>query len=90
MPARTPIRNRLAKPLPDRWRTWLVGQGVPKRKYTAVCSATLDDGRAVETVVIEEGWVVATDLDALAEDEFEQRIDFDPEHIAAMSVVQIV
>ena len=44
MPARTPIRNRLAKPLPARWRQWLVGHGVPKRKYTAVCAATLDDG----------------------------------------------
>ena len=89
MPARTPIRNRLAKPLPARWRQWLVDHGVPKRKYTAVCAATLDDGRVVEEIVIEEGWVIAVGVDTLA-DSFEQRIDFDPEHVAALVVNQVV
>ena len=89
MPSRTPIRNRLAKPLPARWREWLVGQGVPKRKYTAVCRATLADGRVVEEVVIEEGWVIAVGVDVLA-DEFEQRIEFNPEQVVALDVGQIV
>ncbi len=89
MTARTPIRNRLARPLPGRWRSWLVQQGVPKRKYTAVCAATLADGRQIDPVVIEEGWIIATDLDVLA-DSFEQRIDFDPERIASLRLVQVV
>ena len=89
MPARTPIRNRLAKPLPARWRQWLVDHGVPKRKYTAVCVTTLADGTAVGEVVVEEGWVIAVGLDALA-DSFEQRIEFDPEQIVAMEVGTVV
>ena len=89
MPSRTPIRNRLAKPLPARWREWLVTRGVPKRKYTAVCRATLGDGTVFDEVVIEEGWVIAVGLGVLT-DSFEQRIAFDPEQVAAMSVGQIV
>lgn len=89
MSARTPIRNRLARPLPDRWRAWLVQQGAPKRKYTAICTATLADGREIDPVVIEEGWIIATDLDVLA-DRFEQRIDFDPERITGLHLVQVV
>jgi hypothetical protein len=89
MSARTPIRNRLARPLPRRWREWLVEQGVPKRKYTAVCSATLDDGRCMETIVIEEGWIIATSL-AVLEDRFEQRIDFDPECVESLQVLRVI
>lgn len=89
MAGRTPIRNRLAKPLPERWRNWLVEQGVPKRKYTAVCAATLLGGRRVEPVIIEEGWIIATDLAILA-DTFEQRIDIDPQQIEALQIRQVV
>ena len=89
MPGRTPIRNRLAKPLPGNWRAWLVQQGVPKRKYTAVCAATLSDGRRIDPLIIEEGWIIATDA-ALLADTFEQRIDFDPGRIEAMELRQIV
>ena len=89
MSSRTPIRNRLAKPLPERWRLWLVEQGVPKRKYTAVCAATLADGRLIETLVIEEGWIIATSLHVLT-DEFEQRVDFDPSAIASLRVGQVI
>lgn len=85
MPSRTPIRNRLGKPLPERWRAWLVAQGVPKRKYTAVCGATLADGREVGPLVIEEGWIIALDLDVLT-DSFEQRIGFDPELIVELQL----
>ena len=89
MPARTPIRNRLARPLPKHWRAWLLEQGVPKRKYTAVCAATLADGRHMDSIVIEEGWVIATDLAVLA-DTFEQRIGFDPERVIELRVLQVV
>ena len=89
MPARTPIRNRLARPLPETWRRWLVAQGVPKRKYTAVCAATLQDGRVAETIVIEEGWIIATDLEVLA-DRFEQRIALDPNAIESMHLLQVI
>ena len=89
-PSRTPPRNRLAKPLPDRWRAWLVAQGVPRRKYTAVVAATLLDGRVVEDVVIEEGWVIAVGTAALAADAFEQPIDFDPPAIASLRLAQVV
>jgi hypothetical protein len=89
MSGRTPIRNRLARPLPAPWRSWLVEQGVPKRKYTAVCAATLAGGRRVDPVIIEEGWIIATDLSVLA-DAFEQRIDFDPGEIASLEIRQVV
>jgi hypothetical protein len=88
-PSRTPRRNRLAKPLPERWRQWLVKQGVPRRKYTAVVRVMLAE-LLVENVVIEEGWIIATDLDRLAADRFEQVIDFDPERIESMELVQVV
>ena len=87
---RTPSRNRLAKPLPDRWREWLVDQGVPKRKYTAVLNAALADGSTVADVVVEEGWIVSVGTAALAADVFEQRIEFDPEAIVALEVLEVV
>ena len=89
MPPRTPPRNRLAKPLPEEWRQFLVASGVPKRKYTAVCRATLAGGRVIEDLVIEEGWIVATDRDGLA-GTFERRIDFDPRTITELEIVQVV
>ena len=88
--SRTPPRNRLAKPLPDRWRYWLVDEGVPKRKYTAVVTVALADGRRVDEVIIEEGWIVAIGLERLADDVFEQAIDFDPLFIEAVELVQAV
>ena len=87
--SRTPPRNRLAKPLPDRWRAWLVDQGVPRRKYTAVCDVTLTTGEALQQVIIEEGWIIAVGTDGLDE-QFEERIGFDPEAIEAMTLEMVV
>jgi len=89
MAHRSAIRNRLAKPLPDAWRRWLVERGVPKRKYTAVCRLTLVGGRVVEEAIIEEGWVIALDRGRLA-GVFEQRIDFDPRTIESIELLQVV
>ena len=89
MHSRTPPRNRLAKVLPEEWRKYLVSHGVPKRKYTAVCRATLAGGRVIEQLIIEEGWVVALDKSGLA-GQFEQRIDFDPRLITELQIVQVV
>jgi hypothetical protein len=89
MSTRTPPRNRLAKPLPDHWRRFLVDQGVPKRKYTAVCRCTLTDGRVIEDLIVEQGWIIALDRSNLG-GTFEQRIDFDPRGIEGLEVVQVV
>ena len=89
MHSRTPPRNRLAKVLPDEWRTLLVSKGVPKRKYTAVCRATLTGGRTIENLIVEEGWIIALDPSGLA-GTFEQRIDFDPRQIVELEVIQVV
>lgn len=88
MHSRTPPRNRLAKPLPEQWRRHLVDQGVPKRKYTAVLRAELSDGRIVDPLIVEEGWVIAMDRKHLA-GTFEQRIDFDPRTIVSVQIVQV-
>jgi hypothetical protein len=82
-------RNRLAKPLPEEWRKFLVAQGVPKRKYTAICRATLNTGRVIEEIIVEEGWIIALDRSHLA-GTFEQRIDFDPRMIGGLEVVQAI
>jgi len=89
MGSRSAPRNRLAKPLPEEWRRFLVGLGVPKRKYTAVCRAELAGGRVIEQLIIEEGWVIALDKSGLA-GTFEQRIDFDPREIFDLRIVQVV
>ncbi len=89
MHSRTPPRNRLAKVLPDQWRRFLVEHGAPKRKYTAVCRAILVDGRVIEQMIVEEGWIIALDRAGLA-GKFEQRIDFDPRTISEIQVVQVV
>ena len=89
MASRSTPRNRLAKPLPDEWRKFLVDRGVPKRKYTAVCRATLTSGRVIEQMIVEEGWIVALDKAGLA-GQFEQRIDFDPRTITELRIVQVV
>ncbi|HEY8668923.1 MAG TPA: hypothetical protein VIL86_19905 [Tepidisphaeraceae bacterium] len=89
MHSRTPARNRLAKVLPEEWRKHLVAHGAPKRKYTAVCRATLATGRVIENLIVEEGWIIALDRAGLA-GHFEQRIDFDPRHITELQVIQIV
>jgi hypothetical protein len=89
MSSRSQPRNRLAKPLPEAWRRLLVAQGVPKRKYTAICRATLSSGRVIEEMIVEEGWVIALDRSHLA-GTFEQRIDFDPRMIEALEVVQAI
>ena len=89
MHSKSPPRNRLAKVLPDEWRAFLLEHGVPKRKYTAVCRATLVGARIIEDLIIEQGWIVATDRAGLG-GIFEQRIDFDPRTIADLQVMQIV
>ncbi len=89
MHSRTPPRNRLAKVLPEEWRKFLVAQGAPKRKYTAICRATLAGGRVIEEMIVEEGWIIALGREGLA-GTFEQRIDFDPRLISEMELLQVI
>lgn len=89
MHSKHPPRNRLAKVLPDEWRKFLVASGAPKRKYTAVCQATLADGRIVDDLIIEQGWIIALDRNGLG-GTFEQRIDFDPRTITDLVIKQVV
>jgi len=89
MHSRTPPRNRLAKVLPEEWRAYLVANGAPRRKYTAVVRATLTTGRVIEDLIIEEGWIIALSREGLA-GIFEQRIDFDPRLITGIEIVQVV
>lgn len=89
MHSKTPPHNRLAKVLPEEWRKLLVSLGVPKRKYTAVCKATLTDGRVIEEMIVEEGWIIALDRSGLV-GTFERRIDFDPRTITNVEVIQVV
>jgi hypothetical protein len=88
MPRKSPPRNRLAKALPEEWRSMLVANGVPKRKYTAVVRATLSGGRVIDELIIDEGWIVALDRRGLS-GQFEQRIDFDPRTIESLQIVQV-
>ena len=89
MHSKSPPRNRLAKLLPEEWRKLLVSKGVPKRKYTAVIRAELVGGRVIDEMIVEQGWIIATNRDGLA-GLFEQRIDFDPRQITAIEIVQVV
>jgi hypothetical protein len=89
MHSKSPPRNRLAKVLPEEWRKFLVGSGVPKRKYTAVLRATLVGGRVIDEMIVEEGWIVALDRAGLVGDA-ERRIDFDPRQITDVQIVQVV
>jgi hypothetical protein len=89
MHSKTPPRNRLAKVLPEEWRTFLVEHGVPKRKYTAVLRATLVGGRVIEEMIVEEGWIVSLDREGLV-GVAERRIDFDPRTITDIEIVQVV
>jgi len=82
-------RNRLAKPLPEEWRKFLLDRGVPKRKYAAVCKVELVGGRVIEELIVEQGWIVSLDKSGLA-GEFEQRIDFDPRTITNLTILQVV
>jgi hypothetical protein len=89
MHSKEPPRNRLAKVLPEQWRKMLIEHGVPKRKYTAVLRATLVGGRVIEEMIVEQGWIIATDRAGLG-GVFEQRIDFDPRIIDSIEIVQFV
>lgn len=89
MHSKTPPRNRLAKVLPEEWRQELIARGVPKRKYTAVCRATLAGGRVIDPMIVEQGWIIATDRNGLG-GTFEQRIDFDPRMITEIEILQVV
>ncbi len=82
-------RNRLAKPLPDEWRQFLIDRGVPKRKYAAVVRATLAGGRVIDELILEQGWIVSLTKKGLG-GVFEERIDFDPRTITAIEIVQVV
>jgi hypothetical protein len=79
----------LAKVLPQEWREVLLAHGAPKRKYTAICRATLAGGRVIEELIVEEGWIIALGREGLA-GIFEQRIDFDPRTISELEVIQVV
>jgi hypothetical protein len=89
MHSRTPPRNRLAKVLPEEWRKYLVVQGAPKRKYTAICRAVLAGGRVIDELIIEEGWIIALSKQGLA-GTFEERIDFDPRQIVEFELIQSI
>lgn len=89
MHSKKPPRNRLAKMLPEEWRQFLVAHGVPKRKYAAVLRATLVDGRVVDPMIVQEGWIIALDKAGLA-GVIEQRIDFDPRTITQLEILQVV
>jgi hypothetical protein len=67
----------------------LISRGIPKRKYLAVCRATLTDGRIIEEMIIEQGWIIALDKSGLA-GIFEQRIDLDPRTITELEIRQVV
>jgi len=67
----------------------LTGKGVPKRKYTAVCRATLFGGRVIDELIIEEGWIIALSKAGLG-GTFEERIDFDPRMITELELLQTV
>jgi hypothetical protein len=79
----------LAKLLPLEWREMLVANGVPKRKYTAVLRTTLADGRVIDDLIVEQGWIIATTREGLG-GTFEQRIDFDPRQITGIEIKQFV
>ena len=49
---------------------------------------TLTDGRVIEEMIVEQGWIVALDRSGLA-GTFECRIDFDPRTITAIDVIQV-
>jgi hypothetical protein len=89
MHSKHPPRNRLAKLLPEEWREMLIAKGIPKRKYLALCRATLTDGRVIDEMIIEQGWIIALDKSGLA-GIFEQRIDLDPRTITELEVRQVV
>jgi hypothetical protein len=89
MHSKLPPRNRLAKVLPEEWRKLLVSQGVPKRKYTAVCRAEIVGGRVIDELIIEEGWIIALSKEHLG-GTFEQRINFDPRQIISLELIQVV
>jgi hypothetical protein len=84
-----PPRNRLAKPLPDEWRQLLLDRGVPKRKYTALCRATIAGGRVVDELIVEQGWIVSLSKAGLV-GIFEERIDFDPRLITELEIRQVM
>jgi hypothetical protein len=89
MHSKTPPRNRLAKVLPEQWRKMLVANGVPKRKYAAVLTATLVGGRVIQDLIVEQGWIIALGRQGLS-GTFEQRIDFDPRMIESIEIIQVV
>lgn len=89
MHSKHPPRNRLAKVLPEEWRKYLVEQGVPKRKYTAVLRATLPGQVVIEDMIVEEGWIVSLSRAGLVGNDA-QRIDLDPRQILSIEIKQVV
>ena len=88
MHSKTPPRNRLAKALPESWRKVFVERGIPKRKYAAILQVTLVDGRVIDDVIVEQGWIISIGREGLS-GIFEQRIDFDPRSIEAIQIIQV-
>jgi hypothetical protein len=43
----------------------------------------------IEELIVEEGWIVATDKSGLVGDS-ERRIDFDPRQILDLQIIQVV
>ena len=87
-PVRRALRNRLAKELPKEWRRALVEHGVPKGKYTAIVRATLTDGRVIDELIVESGWILSLSKRGLS-GTFEERIDFDPRQIVSFEIRQV-
>ena len=90
MHSKTPPRNRLAKVFPEEWRDFLLARrACRERKYLAVVKAELVGGRVIENLIIEQGWIIATDRNGIG-GTFEQRIDFDPNQIVSLAIIQVV
>ena len=75
--------------LPEEYRTILIGNGAPRRKYTAVVRLEIAGGRVIEDAIIEQGWIIALSRNGMS-GVFEERIDFDPRQILSMDVKQII
>ena len=89
MHSKAPPRNRLAKVLPKEWREYLQGQGVPKRKYTAILRAELVGGAVIEEMIVEQGWIVALDRTGLVGND-ERPIALDPRQITGVKIIQVI
>ena len=86
---RTPAQSPRESPARRSGANYSSPTACRKRKYTAVLRATLVGGRVIEDLIVEEGWIIATNRDGLG-GTFEQRIDFDPRQITDVEIKQVV